>query len=151
PGNHTTPFVRDGRDWVETGTLAGDANTFSATLTNLAHTKLDLARMGFGSHFDAAIDGSVSSDGSATLTLAHVGADMTVCVGGDAAGTVSAGGDAIVTLASGANAIELVPGLDASCGAVPPPPPASSGAPDLSALCTSYGVPNSAPVCAQML
>lgn len=116
PGNHSTPYVREGLDWRETGPIAGDANTFRATLNNLSRATLDLPRMGFAGHFGEPIIGEVSSDGAAQLTLARVGADMTVCVNGAAAGSVLRDGDAVVALADGDSMLRLVPGLGAACG-----------------------------------
>lgn len=123
PANHSTPFVRHSQYWQKLGDLAGDANTFRATLTNLSAARLDLGRMGFDGHFDEPIVGTIASDGPTTLTLASVGADMTVCVDGVASGTVAQGADAVVELTGDAQ-VRLVPGPD--CGATAPPPAAES-------------------------
>jgi glycerophosphoryl diester phosphodiesterase len=147
PLNHSTPYVRHSLYWQETGEIAGDANTFSATLANLAAATLDLARM--GQRFDEAIDGTVKTDGATTLTLAGVGADMTVCVNGVAAGAVAAGADAVVAVDADTRTVRLVPGLGASCGGAPPPAPAAGGdTPDYADVCESYGVAPAAPLCA---
>ena len=63
PG-HTTPFIRTGLDWVDTLPIAGEANTFSATLTNLSAARLDTARMKL----------DFTRDVEATITIAQFGA-----------------------------------------------------------------------------
>jgi predicted alpha-1,2-mannosidase/putative CocE/NonD family hydrolase len=118
PGNHTTPYVRHGYDWVDTLALP-ESNTFTAALTNLAHATLDLERMKLV--FAQTIEGTITTDGDATLTLANVGADMTLCRGATRVGLVPADSDGSVVLAAGADQqIRLLPG-DVSCGAVEPP------------------------------
>ena len=74
-------YVMTGQRWVRNGWVA-PANSFSATLTNLASAELDLARMGLGTA--SAISASVTSDGAVTLRLAGAWAgtpEVTVCAG----------------------------------------------------------------------
>ncbi|MGH8481567.1 MAG: hypothetical protein ACRES8_03815, partial [Nevskiaceae bacterium] len=134
PGQHSTPYLRHSLEWLPTGELAGDANTFAATLANLSHARLDLARMGFAGHFNEAIDGRVSSDGAATLVLAGVGADMTACVNGAAAGEIAMGDDAVVDIAAGDSSVRLLPGFGASCAGTPPVEPEPSPVDSLGAF-----------------
>jgi hypothetical protein len=147
PLNHSTPYVRHSLYWQLIGEIAADANTFTATLANLSAATLDLARMGFVGHFDEPIDGRVTADGAARLTLAHVGADMTLCVNGTAAGSVASGANAVVDVAAGDTQVRLVPGLGATCGATTPPPAPATDRPDYADVCTAFGVPGSEPAC----
>lgn len=147
PGNHSTPYVRHSLRWQELGTIPGDTNGFSATLVNLSAATLDLARMGFGGHFDEPIVGTVTSDGSARLTLANVGADMTVCVDGAAVGGVAAGGSASADVGAGDSTVRLVPGSGASCAGGGEQPPPAADTPDYADLCESYGIAGSEALC----
>lgn len=147
PLNHSTPYVRHSLYWQKVGDVAGDANMFSATLANLAAATLDLQRMGFAGHFDEPIDGRVTSDGAARLVLTNVGADMSLCLNGRAAGNVASGAAAVFELAAGASQLRLVPGLGASCGDVAAPPVAGVDRPDYGDLCDAFGVPDSDPAC----
>ena len=153
PGNHSTPYLREGLDWQALGEIPGDANTFRATLENLSHATLDLARMGFTGHFDAPIEGTVESrGGGARLTLRNVGADMTACLDGIGVSHVAAGGAADIAVPEGVSQVRLLPGHGASCAGNPPPPAASYGAapPGYAPLCLSLGLDQASPACAQL-
>ena len=110
PGNHSTPYVRHGLEWLDVGEEP-ISNTFSATLTNLREATLDAARMGF--NFTQAINGAVQSDGPATLMFANIGAPMTLCVNGEDGVNVNT--VAFAELVAGNNAVTLLPGTSKTC------------------------------------
>lgn len=153
PGNHSTPYLREGLDWQVLGEIAGDANTFRATLDNLSRATLDLARMGFAGHFDAPIEGTVESRGGGVLlSLANVGADMTACVGDIGVRHVAAGDTAALALPQGVSLVRLLPGHGASCGGTAPPPleTYSAAPPGYAPLCRSLGLGEADPACVQL-
>jgi pimeloyl-ACP methyl ester carboxylesterase len=77
PGQ-TAPFVMTGLRWLAAGREA-PRNAFAATLENIARARLDVARMGLDT--SRAIEGTVSSDGPATLRLAGAWARPPTVVG----------------------------------------------------------------------
>jgi poly(3-hydroxybutyrate) depolymerase len=114
PLGHSTPYVRQGQDWLVIGETAA-SNGFEGTVTGLASLSLDLSRMGL--NFSQPINGKIVSDGAAILTLTKPSADVTACQNGSAS-NIAADASAPLTLLDGNNAITLLPGLDADCSTV---------------------------------
>ncbi len=78
-GGHSTPYIRQGLDWLEIGSLE-TSNGFSLTLTNLAAASIDLDHMQLDQSKE--IIGTVISDGFSILSLEQLGDDAIVCVDG---------------------------------------------------------------------
>jgi hypothetical protein len=105
PLGHSTPFVRHGLDWLETGEEP-IANAFSATLRNLSAARLDAARMALD--LGDPVTGTVTTDGATTLRLASVDTPVTVTVDGTPAGS-SHNGVVVVDLGAGDHTVTLQP------------------------------------------
>jgi hypothetical protein len=80
PGYHSTPYVRHGLEWQETGSNTPTANRFSATLRRLDRASFDLARMRIDPMQRA--DGRIASDGPVTLTFTGITLPLRVFVNG---------------------------------------------------------------------
>ena len=129
PG-HSTPFVRSGLEWLPTGSDAVVANSFVATLTNLAATSLDVTRMALDLSRQA--DGLVTTDGATTLTLANLPRPVDVYVDGERI-VGNFGDDLAIALPAGTIQIALLP------SGVTPEFEAAS--PTLAAACLDRGGP----------
>ncbi len=106
PGSQSTPYVRTGLDWLDTG-AAPIANAFTATLTNLLTATLDTDRM----RLDAgrAISGSVTSDGPAVLVLSGVERPAKVTVGGKPVAGAWRAGRVRIPLTAGTSDVRITP------------------------------------------
>ena len=83
PLGHSTPFVRHGLDWLETDE-APLGNTFSATLRNLSSAKLNVRRMALDPN--DVIQGTITTDGAALVTLTNIGRRVQVTIDGEPMG-----------------------------------------------------------------
>ena len=105
PLGHSTPFVRHGLEWLETGADAQVANAFDANLRNLARAKLNVERMSLKT--GKTITGTVTSDGPATLTLTNIGRRVAVTLDGQH--LVTTDQDVHLPLTDGAHTVTLRP------------------------------------------
>ena len=105
PAGHSTPFVRHGMEWLDTGDPAPTANAFTATLRNLSAATLNLRRMQLDT--DRAVTGTVTTDGATTLTLTQLGRTVAVYVDGERVATADRVVD--VPLTQGEHTITLRP------------------------------------------
>ena len=105
PLGHSTPFVRHGLEWLETGAKAPVSNAFTATLRNLSRAKLNVARMALNPN--KTISGTVTSDGAATLTLTNIARPVSVTLDGQPLGTFDQ--QASVPLTEGEHTLVLRP------------------------------------------
>ena len=106
PLDHSTPYVRHGLDWLETGDEAR-RNAFTATLRNLSTATLDGARMALD--FASPVDGAVTSDGASTVTLTGVTSGVRVLVDGVEQAGAQVGDRVVLQLAGGEHAVRIVP------------------------------------------
>ncbi len=141
PGNHSTPYVRSGLDWVDLGEEPTTENRFTATLANLSAATLDLARMGID--LSQRADGVITSDGPVTLTLRGVASPVRVYVNEFERPSALQGDRIVLELAAadlraGVALIQLQPGQPLAQDADPRP--------DLVAACRSAG-PQLKPLC----
>jgi S-formylglutathione hydrolase FrmB len=144
PGNHSTPYVRSGLDWVALGDEPTGDNRFTATLTNLSAATLDLARMAID--LGARADGVITSDGPVTLTLRNVTSPVRVYVNEFERPGALQGNRIVLALGAedlrgGVALVQLQPGAALALDADPRP--------DLVAACRSAG-PQLAPLCDAM-
>lgn len=105
-GAHSTPYVRSGIDWLETGE-APVSNGFEATLTRLASVTLDVAGMGLD--LSQTVNGTVSSDGDTVLTLRALDHPVRVSVDGVALDAAVQDGRLNVPLSAGEHAMVIEP------------------------------------------
>jgi hypothetical protein len=135
---HSTPYLRHGLDWVELGALP-TRNAFRASFTRLDNATLDVARMALA--LDAVVEGTVNSDGAATLTLAAVTEPVRVFVNGVEYSDAQQGDRVVIPIHPGVNLVLLVP------PGLPVPAVSTAATPDLAAACDALG-PSAAPLCA---
>lgn len=104
PGAQSTPYVRTGLDWLDTGP-APLANAFTATLANLSTATLDTERMRLDDRRPVA--GTVTSDGPAVLVLTGVQRPVRVTLDGRAVAGAWRDGVVRVPLRAGTSAVRL--------------------------------------------
>ena len=104
PLGHSTPFVRTGLEWLETGQETA-RNAFSADLVNLSAARLNVRRMQLRT--DRAITGTVTSDGPATLVLTAIDREVRVVLDGTVLG--STGQTVRLPLTGGTHTVKLRP------------------------------------------
>ncbi len=139
PGEQSTPYARHGLDWQTIG-QEPLSNAFNATLTGLSAASLDTARMAL--KLNQRVDGAVTSDGAATLTLTQVRVPVDVYVNGISYSGAQQGKTLVIPLASGISHIVLLPPGSA-------PPAGEFGSADLVSACAALGS-SAAPLCAQL-
>lgn len=144
PGGHSTAFVRQGQDWLSTGS-AELSNSFSADFRNIQALSFDLLAMGLD--LDAEISAALSANGETALTLDGLQNNALLCLNGNevTAPTVSITGSVQLAIYPDSS--------QASCdGGVEPAPSGTNIGwyPDLADVCSEYGGDQAADVCDQL-
>ncbi len=105
-GAHSTPYLRTGLDWLPIGEAAL-SNGFAVTLTRLQAATLDVADMGLD--LTQRVDGTISSDGDAELSLRGVDRPLRVLLD-DAPVAVTLTADRVTfTVSAGEHTLVLLP------------------------------------------
>jgi dienelactone hydrolase len=105
-GAHSTPYVRTGLDWIETGEQPIE-NSFTARLTGLAAATLDVPGMGLD--LQQPVTATVTTDSDAVLTLRGVDRALAVRINGEPAQASIAGDRLSLSLPAGTHNLSLDP------------------------------------------
>ena len=144
PGGHSTPFVRQGQDWLPVGQEAL-SNGFTLELSDVESLSLDTQMMALD--FDSAIAGSANSNQPVMVFLKNISTtqDLLVYVNGQLDGAISAGETEYqLMLAVGESNIHI--GSEGPENGFPSIDDAA-WAPNLGDVCADYGSAGAPSIC----